>query len=165
MSNMSIAAFDRTIEKTHHWLADLMEELGWDEPELAYHALRAVLHALRDQLAVQEAVDLAAQFPMLIRGMYFEGWTPRNVPARDKTEDRFLDALPRNAVTIRASILRTRHARFSGCWIGISPRAKSRTSEVICLSGFGRSGRRPMVCPDARRCAKRANRVSFSHPG
>jgi uncharacterized protein (DUF2267 family) len=31
-----------------------------------------VLHALRDRLTVEEASDLAAQLPMLIRGLYYE---------------------------------------------------------------------------------------------
>ena len=33
-----------------------------------------MLHAIRDRLPPQEAVDLAAQLPMLVRGLFFEGW-------------------------------------------------------------------------------------------
>jgi uncharacterized protein (DUF2267 family) len=41
-----------------------------------------VLHALRDRLTVQEASDLAAQLPMLLRGVYYEGWQPSKVPVK-----------------------------------------------------------------------------------
>ena len=64
--------------------------MGWKEPERAYHALRAVLHALRDRLTLEEAVDLAAQLPMLIRGFYFEGWKPRGKPVAERKKEQFL---------------------------------------------------------------------------
>jgi uncharacterized protein (DUF2267 family) len=53
-----------------------------DDAHLAYGALRAVLHTLRDRLTLEEAVQLGAQLPMLIRGLYYEGWCPRANPAR-----------------------------------------------------------------------------------
>ena len=45
-----------------------------DDRHLAYVALRATLHALRDRLGPENAVHLAAQLPMLLRGLYYEGW-------------------------------------------------------------------------------------------
>jgi uncharacterized protein (DUF2267 family) len=45
-------------------------------------ALRAVLHALRDRLTVEEAAHLAAQLPKLIRGLYYQGWEPGHVPVK-----------------------------------------------------------------------------------
>jgi uncharacterized protein (DUF2267 family) len=67
-----------------------MDALRTDDRELAYAALRAVLHTLRDRLPTAEAADLAAQLPMLLRGLYFEGWTPahQSKPLRDR--DAFL---------------------------------------------------------------------------
>src|SRR3972149_5548702 len=61
--------FEGTLQKTQVWLNDLMFELDWeDRPQKAYLALRTVLHALRDRLTVEEAVQLGAQLPMLVRG-------------------------------------------------------------------------------------------------
>ena len=44
---------------------------------------RAVLHTLRDRLTPQEAVDLAAQLPVLLKGIFFDGWRLARSP--DKT--------------------------------------------------------------------------------
>jgi uncharacterized protein (DUF2267 family) len=52
----------------------------------AYIALRAALHALRDRLTVQEG----AQLPMLIRGLYYEGWNPSGKPSRVRHKEQFL---------------------------------------------------------------------------
>jgi uncharacterized protein (DUF2267 family) len=68
--------FDSTIQKTNLWLKDMLEELGWEDRHKAYQGLRFPLHALRDCLTVEEAVQLAAQLPLLIRGVYYEGWKP-----------------------------------------------------------------------------------------
>jgi len=70
MSNTILDVFDASLQKTQVWFNDLMSELGWQEqPQKAYLALRAALHALRDRLTVEEAVHLGAQLPILIRGV------------------------------------------------------------------------------------------------
>ena len=82
--------FNNTMQKTHVWLRDLMAELDWEDEHKAYLALRAVLHALRDRLTVEEAVHLAAQLPMLIRGFYYEGWNPTGKPVKERHQEAFL---------------------------------------------------------------------------
>jgi uncharacterized protein (DUF2267 family) len=83
--------FEGTLQKTQVWLNDLMFELDWeDRPQKAYLALRTVLHALRDRLTVEEAVQLGAQLPMLVRGFYFEGWTLRDKPHKERHKEDFL---------------------------------------------------------------------------
>ena len=76
--------FEGTIQKSHIWLNDLMSELDWnDRPQRAYFALR-------DRLTVEEAVQLGAQLPMLIRGLYYEGWTLNGKPHKERREKDFL---------------------------------------------------------------------------
>jgi len=91
MSPITVAAFGRTIERTNIWLSDLMHELEWDEHERTYHALRAVLHALRDRLPPNEAADLAAQLPMLVRGFYYDCWKPSGKPVHEHKKEQFLE--------------------------------------------------------------------------
>jgi len=64
-----ITGFDRTIHETNTWLRDISEILGDPRPNIAYHALRGTLFALRDRLPPVEVFDLSAQLPVLIRGL------------------------------------------------------------------------------------------------
>lgn len=90
MNTIGIRSFDSTVQTTNIWLRELMDEMGWQDRHRAYYALRVVLHTLRDRLTPDEAVDLAAQLPMLVRGFYYEGWRPSASPAKDRKRRDFL---------------------------------------------------------------------------
>ena len=85
-----IEAFDHSLQLTNIWLKDLTARLETDDRHLAYLALRATLHALRDRLTVEEAAHLGAQLPMLVRGLYYEGWRPAGKPLKEHTREAFL---------------------------------------------------------------------------
>ena len=90
MSATGLEVFDRTLQETNIWLDEIMEDIGPDR-QRAYHVLRAVLHTLRDRLTVEEATHLSAQLPILVRGIYFEGWRPATAPGRERTREDFLE--------------------------------------------------------------------------
>ena len=90
MTMTRLDILDRSIEKTHVWLNDLAEQLGTDDRQHAYRVLRAFLHALRDHLSVDEAAQLAAQLPIFVRGLFYEGWDPSRTPERARDIDSFL---------------------------------------------------------------------------
>jgi uncharacterized protein (DUF2267 family) len=85
--------FETTLQKTNVWLKQIDDLLHWDDHHKAYHGLRAVLHALRDRLPVAEAAHLGAQLPLLVRGIYYEGWKPAAKPRKFKTAQEFYDAV------------------------------------------------------------------------
>jgi uncharacterized protein (DUF2267 family) len=95
MTVTGLEVFDATVQKTNAWLKRLMDIGGWQDRHLAYLGLRATLHALRDRLTVEEAAELAAQLPMLVRGLYYEGWNPTGKPVRERHREQFLARIER----------------------------------------------------------------------
>lgn len=89
---------DRSDEKAHIWLNELADELGSTDHRYALRVLRAFLHALRDRLSVDEAAQLAAQLPIFIRGVFYEGWDPSRTPEHARDIDSFLDRIATEAV-------------------------------------------------------------------
>jgi uncharacterized protein (DUF2267 family) len=90
MSISTCEPIEITLHTTNLWLDDLMEELGWQDRDQAYEALRVVLHALRDRLPEEALAALALNLPLLIRGIYFEGWLPRENPPKGREKEDFL---------------------------------------------------------------------------
>lgn len=92
-----VDVLDASLQKTINLLNDICVEFGWPEERRfqAYKALRTVLHEIRDRLPVTESAHLAAQLPMLVRGFYYEGWKPEEVP-RKIHRQAFLDEVQRN---------------------------------------------------------------------
>jgi uncharacterized protein (DUF2267 family) len=82
--------FDKTTQQANVWIKDMMDALGTEDAHKALHALRAGLHALRDRLTVDEAAQLSAQLPLLLRGLFFEGWVPAGKPLRVRHREEFL---------------------------------------------------------------------------
>lgn len=90
MSATGLAVFDETLQLTNSWLNEVMDELGWEDRHRAYLGLRLTLQALRDSLSVDEAAQLAAQLPMLVRGFFFEGWHPAHKPVKERGREAFV---------------------------------------------------------------------------
>jgi uncharacterized protein (DUF2267 family) len=97
MPNNPVSTFETSLDKTNLILKDIEQEYGWSKEQRnqSYLALRTVLHLLRDRLPVEESVQFSAQLPMLVRGMYFDGWDPTIVPIKLNRED-FLFEVRRN---------------------------------------------------------------------
>jgi len=90
MSSTGLEVFDKTLQITHIWLDEVMAELGPDR-QRAYHALRSVLHALRDRLPLNLAAHFGAQLPLLVRGIYDDSWHPQPATTREREQEEFLE--------------------------------------------------------------------------
>lgn len=90
MSALGLKIVDSAVETTNAWVNDVNERTAWDHKHRAYRLLRQVLHVVRDHLNVDEAAQLGAQLPVLIRGIYYEGWDPSRTPVSERTADGFI---------------------------------------------------------------------------
>jgi uncharacterized protein (DUF2267 family) len=90
MAMTRLDILDRSVEKAHIWINDLADELGTEDRQHAYRVWRAYLHAVRDHLSVDEAAQLAAQLPIFVRGVFYEGWDPSGTPDRSRDVGSFL---------------------------------------------------------------------------
>ena len=95
MSVSGLEGIDHAVQQTHIWINDLDAKLGWANKARSYRLLKAVLHALRDHLQINEAVDFAAQFPTLLRGVYYEQWRPAATPVKERDRASFLARIDR----------------------------------------------------------------------
>jgi uncharacterized protein (DUF2267 family) len=96
MSVQSVDGVERSVHKTNDWLSDLEELLGANRDE-AWRILKAFLQVLRDELTLDEAAQLAAQLPLVLRGAFYEGFDPSSQPAKLRQRERFLELLAERA--------------------------------------------------------------------
>jgi uncharacterized protein (DUF2267 family) len=87
MSTAGFHIFDHTVQESNGWIKEIAEYLETPNRQVAYHALRGVLFALRDRLTVDEAFNLAAQLPLVIRGLFFEGYKVTGRPQKYHAEE------------------------------------------------------------------------------
>lgn len=90
MGGLGLKIVDEAAQSANIWVNEVNEGTGWDNKQRSYRLLRAVLHAVRDHLSVDEAAQLAAQLPVLIRGIYYDGWDPSKSPVRERSKDGFV---------------------------------------------------------------------------
>ena len=82
--------FDSYQNEANVWLKKVAECTGIADRGRAGRVFRAVLHALRDRLPVNEAAHLGAQLPILWKGVYYDGFKPNREPVRIRHEQDWL---------------------------------------------------------------------------
>ncbi len=88
-----IHVFERTNHEAHEWVNDLAGRTGWGNEREVLHLLRIVLRKIRDHLPVNEMAQFSAQMPLILRGMYFEGWQPKKTPVQERHAAEFVAAV------------------------------------------------------------------------
>jgi len=83
--------FHKTLLHTDEWLKGVCDALEIRDLHVGYVVLKAVLHTLRDRMPINECVHFSAQLPLILRGMYFEGWIASDIPVKVKTAAEFLE--------------------------------------------------------------------------
>jgi len=91
MAQNDLHLLDQSLEEANKWLEEIAQEMRGVDRQVAYHALRGVLFAIRDRIPPDDAHNLAAQLPIIIRGIYFEGYKPAGKPLKFRDSQQFLD--------------------------------------------------------------------------
>lgn len=91
MSTERFTLFEETMQTSSLWLRELADGAGEADERRAYQLLGAALQALRDRLPPEEAVQLGAQLPVVIRGLFYDDWHPEDTPKKTHTLQEFLD--------------------------------------------------------------------------
>lgn len=101
-AHSSVSRFEQALIDSMDWLREVQEELDLEEQE-TYQCLHAVLHALRDRLPSAEVAVLGRGLPMVVRGIFYEGWVP-TIGVAAGSEESFLaavdDALKREGLDV-----------------------------------------------------------------
>lgn len=79
------------VQQIQEWLKELRDNADLTDEAEALSVLRNVLHQLRDRLTPEEAIELGAQLPVIVRGVYYDGWRPSRTPEKVRSKQAFLD--------------------------------------------------------------------------
>ena len=88
--------FNQAEQTAREWLVTVSRYLPTEDPHHAYGIVRAWLHSVRDRLTVDAAAHFAAQLPLVWRGLFYDGWQPRQVPVKYDA-DQFLMTIAQDA--------------------------------------------------------------------
>ena len=73
-----LQSFDHHAQRGNEFLHLLAFELGdKSNKEAAERITRAVFRSLRNLLTLEENFQLIAQLPLILKGLYVEGWAPQ----------------------------------------------------------------------------------------
>ncbi len=72
-----------------------MARLGTDDREQTHAVLKATPHAVRDRLGPENGAHFGAQLPILLRGVYYEGWRIAGTPSKERHKDAFFEHVRR----------------------------------------------------------------------
>lgn len=100
MTTTGLEIFDKTLQTTNVWLGEVEDEFDLDRRR-TWHAVGAVLRALRDRLPIDLAAHLGAELPMLMRGAYYDQFVPSRLPDKTRTLDEFLERVDEGLDGIR----------------------------------------------------------------
>lgn len=89
MAERGLEGIDHTVQQTYAWI-DEIARLFHGNRHQGFQLLRSFLHTLRDHLQLDESAQFAAQLPLLIRGLYYEGWDPSHSLLHERTAEAFM---------------------------------------------------------------------------
>jgi uncharacterized protein (DUF2267 family) len=157
-------SIDHAVGSAQSWLNAIHRQLACGDPRVAFVALRSVLHLIRDRLPLPETVALGAQLPLLIRGLYYEGWRPHAAQPGVRHMEEFLGLLERSLhdAGVKLPPQRVADVVFDQLCARIAPCDLERVvpalpsgmrllfTAIACRPGFPQNARHPAAHPGLR---------------
>ncbi|WP_082636541.1 DUF2267 domain-containing protein [Legionella israelensis] len=88
---MQISSITSSVNKTYEWLHECRDFGHFRDESQCYSVLRVVLHSLRDELPPEISAHLASQLPLVLKGVYYEGWNPSHPISKAKALEEFIE--------------------------------------------------------------------------
>ncbi len=99
-----VNVFDKHCQEANRFIKDLSLQLGTpDDFDHAVRVLRCIFTALRRRIVPGESLHLVSQLPLVLKGMYVDGWDINEPLSEAQTFDEFLFDI-RNNTERRANI-------------------------------------------------------------
>lgn len=88
--------FEKYAHEGNSFMKTLAKNLGHpDEIGRCGIILRAVFHTLRERLSIGESLNLVAQLPMFLKGIFVDNWEYSEKPVDIRTKEEFYDEVER----------------------------------------------------------------------
>ena len=88
--------FERYAAEGNRFIKDVARELGTDRDHAA-RVTRAVLHAIRDRLPPNDAIEFAQGLPMILNGIYLDQYDISQSPLRIRDKRVFIAFIRKKA--------------------------------------------------------------------
>lgn len=82
--------FENYLHDSNALTAEVARELKIDNKDKARRVTRAVLHAVRDRLPLNEAIHFGQQLPMIWKGIYFDQMDAGKLPLKIRDRENFI---------------------------------------------------------------------------
>ena len=97
------APVSHAVQVLQEWLKELRDKGELADEAAAYSVLRSVLHQLRDRLTLEEAVDLGAQLPLIVRGTLLRRLAASSCAAQNPIQAEIPRRVERAATSVHVS--------------------------------------------------------------
>ncbi|KTD22280.1 Uncharacterized conserved protein (DUF2267) [Legionella lansingensis] len=90
---MRVTSIESSVNLTYQWLHELKDFGDFKDESQCYSVLRVIFHALRDKLPTEISSHLASQLPLVLKGVYYDGWVPSKPMTEARAFEEFLSPM------------------------------------------------------------------------